>query len=99
MSVAICLTCGSFKPNAFAICPECGARPRGVEALARQILLTDMFATRPLAMHAELAEKVKLSIATGEPLLFSEEALEAARASARQAMPDLPQEFHDATPQ
>ena len=98
MSVAICLACGAFKPNSFAVCADCGARPKGVEALARQMLMTDIFATAPSAMHAEFAEKVKLSIATGQPLLFSEEALEEARVAVREMMPHLPQECHDATP-
>lgn len=87
MSVAICLACGQFKSNAFAPCPACGSRPQGIEALARQLLVTDAFSTTPSPKMLELAEKVKLAIASNQPLVFDAETLKIARDRVQKLLP------------
>jgi len=87
LSVAICLACGQFKSNAFAPCPACGSRPQGIEALARQLLVTDAFSTTPSPKMLELAEKVKLAIASNQPLVFDAETLKIARDRVQKLLP------------
>jgi hypothetical protein len=74
MSVAICLACGAFKSNAFLPCLGCGIRPRGLDALARQLLVTDISSTTPSTAMRELAEKVKRAVATNQPIVFDPKA-------------------------
>ena len=82
MTVAVCLECGQMKSGAWTPCPACAFQPRGVEELAKSLMLSDNciapatlaeFAARrqqgePWNFGPELVERFKERVATMIPL-------------------------------
>jgi hypothetical protein len=70
MTVAVCLECGQMKSGAWTPCPSCSFQPRGLEELAKSLMLSDnCIATATLTEFAARRQQ-------GEPWNFGPELVE-----------------------
>lgn len=84
MTVAVCLECGQMKAGAWTPCPACAYQPRGVEELAKSLMLSDnCIAPATLAEFAARRQQ-------GEPFNFGPELLEKFKARVVAMIPLTP---------
>jgi hypothetical protein len=70
VTVAVCLECGKMKSGAWTPCPACSYQPRGIEELAKALMVSDnCIAPDTLAQFAARRQQ-------GEPWNFGPELLE-----------------------
>jgi hypothetical protein len=84
VTVAVCLECGLMKAGAWTPCPACHYQPRGVEELAKSLMLSDQcIAPATLAEFAARRQQ-------GEPFNFGSELLEQFKARVAAMVPLTP---------
>ncbi len=84
MTVAVCLECGQMKAGAWTPCPACAFQPRGLEELAKALMLSDnCIAPDTLAEFAARRQQ-------GEPFNFGPDLLERFKARVAAMIPLTP---------
>jgi len=64
MTVAVCLECGQLKSSAWKTCPACHYQPRGVEELAKSLIVSDHW------IPPEVLAQCSTRRQQGEPFAF-----------------------------
>ena len=84
MTIAVCLECGQMKAGAWTPCPACAFQPRGVEELAKSLMLSgNCIAPATLAEFAARRQQ-------GEPFNFGPELVERFKARVTATVPLTP---------
>ena len=66
---AVCIRCGTFKKDAFAICPDCGLSPKTDYEAARALILSEktLIGDVEIGRSAEELQKIAELIRKGRP--------------------------------
>lgn len=84
VTVAVCLECGQMKAGAWTPCPACNYQPRGLEELAKALMVSDnCIAPATLAEFATSRQQ-------GEPFNFGPELVEQFKARVAAMIPLTP---------
>lgn len=84
MTVALCLECGRLKAWAWKPCPTCHYQPRGVEALAKAIIVSDHW------IPPDVLKQFSLRRQQGEPFVFDPDVVELFKEQVVRVLPLTP---------
>lgn len=96
MTVAVCLECGQLKSLAWKPCPFCLYQPRGVEALAKAIIVSDHW------VPVDRLKQFSIRRRQGEPFVFDPDVVELFKDQVSRVLPLTPdgelREMDDSSP-